>query len=54
MGVGVEFSNLPCLASWRNLNFTSDDMADIWHQGIDVNDNNNPSPENILEEFPQL
>ena len=44
---GVEILDLPCLASGRNSNLTSDDMADIWHQWIAVKGNNNPAPENI-------
>ena len=51
---GVEISDLPCLASGRNLNLTSDDMADIQHQGIDFDNDidpktkNYPSPKNAL------
>ena len=44
---GVEFSYLPCLASGQNSNLTSDDMADLWQQGISVDNNNYPVPENI-------
>ena len=39
---GVEISYLPCLASEEILNFTSDDMDDIRHQGIHVDDKNDP------------
>ena len=43
----VEIWELPCLASGNNLNFTSEDMADLWLQVIAVNDDNDPVPENI-------
>ena len=43
----VEILNLPCLASGHNLNLTSEEMADLWRQGIAVDDNNGPAPENI-------
>ena len=49
---GVETSDLPCLDSGRNSNFTSDDMADVRHQGVAVDDDNNPAPQNIP--LPQL
>ena len=39
----VEFSDLPCLASGRNLNLTSDDMAYIRRRSISVDDGNNPA-----------
>ena len=41
---GAEISDLPCLASGRNLNLTSDDMADIQHQGIDFDKDIDPKP----------
>ena len=44
---GIEILGLPCLASGNNLNLTSEDMADIWSQGIAVNDNNDPYSKNI-------
>ena len=44
---GVEISDLSCLVSGHNPNLTSEDMADIQKQGIAVDDNNNPDPENI-------
>ena len=50
---GVEFSDLPYLASGRNSNLTSDDMVDLWHQGITVDDVNDTSPENITYEVTQ-
>ena len=45
---GVEISDLPCLASGQNSNFTSDDMADLRRQGIAVDDNSDPVPEKLL------
>ena len=47
MGCGVEISDLPCLVSGHNLDLTSEDMADIHHQGIAVGDSKNPVPETI-------
>ena len=44
---GVEISGLSCLASGHNLNLMSEDMADLWHQGIAVDNSSNPDPENI-------
>ena len=41
---GAEISDLQCLALGINLNLTSDDMDDIWRQGIDVNNGNDPAP----------
>ena len=41
--VGVEFSDLPFLALGGNPNLTSNDMANIRHQGISVDDKNNPA-----------
>ena len=49
---GAEILDLPCLASGRNLKLTSDDMADLQRQGIAIDDNNDPAPENIP--LPQL
>ena len=46
---GVEISDLPCLVSGNNSNLTSEDMADLYRQGIAVNDNNNPEAENITD-----
>ena len=51
---GVVISDLPCLASGRNSNLTSDYMADIRRQGVAVDDDNDPTPENIPYEVPQL
>ena len=50
---GVEFSNLLCLALGRNLNLTSNDMADLRRQCIAVDDDNEPYPEKISYEVPQ-
>ena len=50
---GVEIWDLPCLASERNSNLTSDDMADIRSQGIDVNVDNCLSPRKP-DEVPQM
>ena len=44
---GVEISDLPCLASGHNSNLNYEDMADLWHQDIAVDDYKNPSPEKI-------
>ena len=44
---GVESFDLPCLASGRNSNLSSGDMADLRRQGIAVYKNNDPIPENI-------
>ena len=41
---GVEMSDLTCLDAGRNLNLTSDDMADLWRQGIAAGDGNDPAP----------
>ena len=43
----AEISDLPCLASGNNSNLTYDNMADIKHQGIAVDNDKNTSPENI-------
>ena len=42
------------LASGKNLNLNSDDMADIWSQGISVDNDNDPATKNISDEAPQL
>ena len=47
---GVEFLYLPCLASEKNVNLTYNEMAYLWHQGIDVDDENYPALENILDD----
>ena len=44
----VEFSDLQCLDSRHNSNLTSEDTADLWRQGIAVNKNNVPDPEQFL------
>ena len=41
---GVQILDLPCLSSGHNLNLTYEDMADLWRQGIAVNDENDPAP----------
>ena len=38
---------LPPLPSGCAVNFTTDDLAALQHQGIQVNDDNAPAPENI-------
>ena len=43
----VEILDLPCLASRNNLNLTSEDMADLLRQGISVDDNNDPTPQEM-------
>ena len=43
---GVEISDLPCLVSGHNSNPIYEDMADLRRQGMSVNDNNDPAPEN--------
>ena len=50
---GIDFSDLPCLASGRNSNLTSNDMVDLWCQGIDVDGANKPDPKNITNYVPQ-
>ena len=50
---GVDFSNLLCLDSGRNLNLTSNDMSDLRRQCIAVDDDNEPYPEKISYEVPQ-
>ena len=50
---GVEFSDFPCLSSGQNSNLTSDDIADLRHQGIAVDDEKGPSAENITYEVPR-
>ena len=49
---GVEFLDLPCIALRQNSNLTSYEISDLRHQGIDVGDDNDPSPGNIPYEFP--
>ena len=44
---GVEISGLPCLDSGHNSNLTSEDMYNLWLQGMSVNDKNEPAPKNI-------
>ena len=44
---GVEIFDLPCVASGNNSYLSSRDMADLWRQGISVDDNNDPSPGKI-------
>ena len=44
---GVEILYVPCLASGHNPNLTSEDMADLRRQGIDVDGGNGPAPEKI-------
>ena len=45
MVCGVEVLDLPCLDMGKNSKITSDDMADLWSEGISVDNNNNPAPE---------
>ena len=45
---GVKISDLSCLASGHNLNPTSEYMAGLQIKGIDVDNNNGPSPKNII------
>ena len=49
---GVKFSDFPCLALGRNLNLTSDNMADIWRQVIAVDDEKDPDTKSITDEVP--
>ena len=49
---GVESSDWQCLASGQNSNLNSNDMADLWRQIIDIDDDNNPAPKNIPDEVP--
>ena len=51
---GADFSDFPSLASGQNLNFTSDNMTDLRHQGIADDDDNDPDTENIPYQVPQL
>ena len=44
---GVEISDSPCLASGHNSNLTSENMTDLWCQGIAVDGDNELAPENI-------
>ena len=50
---GGEFSDLPCLNLGENPNLTSYDMDDIRKQEVSVDDENDPSPDNIPDEVPQ-
>ena len=50
---GVSFSDLPCLASGKNLKPTSNKLEDIRRQGITVDNENNPDLQNIIDEAPQ-
>ena len=43
----VEILSLPFLASGRNENIISDDMADLQLQGIVYDGNNDPAPKKI-------
>ena len=45
---GVGILDLPCLDSGHNLNLTSEDMDDLWRQGIAVENGNNLSPGKLL------
>ena len=42
--------DLPCQAQGKKLNLPSDDTADIRSQGIAVDNENDPDPENIIDE----
>ena len=44
---GIEISDLTCLASGHNSNLTSEYMADLWFQDINVDNKNDPVPQNI-------
>ena len=50
---GGDFSDFPCLALGRNSVLTSDDMADLRQQGINVGNDNGPTTKNISDEVPQ-
>ena len=50
---GADFSNLPYLALGEILSLTPDSMADLRRQGIDVDDDNDPAPDNIPYEVSQ-
>ena len=50
---GIDALDLSSLDLVRNSNLTSDNMAYLRHQGITVDDDNNPEPENIPDKFPQ-
>ena len=55
---GVEISDLPCLDSGHNWNLTSEEMCDLQHKVIAVDDENDPATKNIHSHknipFPQL
>ena len=44
---GVEFLDLPCLASGHDSNLTFEDMAGLQRRGISVDNDNSTSPQNI-------
>ena len=47
---GCEISYLTCLALGGFLNLTSDDMLVLRCHGIAVDDDNDPDPENIIDQ----
>ena len=49
---GVEFLDLPCLASRQNLNLNPNDMAGLRSQCTVVDGDNDAAPENIPYEVP--
>ena len=51
---GVDLLDLPCLALGKKSNLNSNDMADLWRQGISVNDDTDPDPGNIPYEVPHM
>ena len=50
---GIDALDLSSLDLVRNSNLISNNMAYLRHQGITVDDDNNPEPENIPDKFPQ-
>ena len=44
---GAEANNAPILLSGRTSNISSEDMVELFRQGIDINDDNDPAPDNV-------
>ena len=44
---GVEANDAPILLSGRTSNIRSEDMVELRRQGIDIDDDNNPAPDNV-------
>ena len=44
---GAEANDAPILLSGRTSNLRSEDMMEIRRQGISINHDNNPAPENV-------